>query len=111
MIMRLRGVPSIEPPKHRADAREQLAQIERLYQIVISAKFEANDSINVVTPMTGNNDDRHIGTRPDVSQQIKTLLLSEVKIEDDKVHGRAAELTDHVVAAGRHPVRMLFSTK
>jgi hypothetical protein len=37
-----------------------------------------------------------------VSQQIKTVLLSEVKIKDYKVHLRAAELTDHVLTAGGH---------
>jgi hypothetical protein len=59
-------VSNIEPPQDRADAREQFAQIEWLYQIIVSAEFEANDAINVVASMTGNDDDRHIGARSNV---------------------------------------------
>src|SRR5208283_2786951 len=37
------GAPRVEPPQHGADARKQLAQIERLRQIVVGAQLEPDD--------------------------------------------------------------------
>jgi hypothetical protein len=65
-IARRRGASDIEPAQYGADTREQFAQIERLRQIIISAKFKPNDAIYVVAPMTCNDDDRHVGARSDL---------------------------------------------
>ena len=52
--------------------------------------------------MTGDNDDRHVGVRPDLPQQVEAVLLAEPKIEDHQVDLGGGELADHLLTARRH---------
>src|SRR5262249_62345874 len=90
-----------EPPQHGADARKQFAQIERLGHIVVGAKLEADDTIDIVTSVTRNDDDRHVGTRSDLSQQVQTVLSTEPKIEGHQVDLGARKMLDHLSATAR----------
>ena len=47
------------------DTREQFAQIERLGQIIVGAELEPDDAIDVVAAVTSDDDDWHVGVRPD----------------------------------------------
>jgi hypothetical protein len=48
--------------------------------------------------VTSNDYDRHVGARPDLPQQIETVLLTEPKIEDHQVDLGATELINHFLA-------------
>jgi hypothetical protein len=52
--------------------------------------------------VTGDDDDRHVGARADLPQQVQPVLLAEPKIEDHQTNLVAVKLTDHLLATGRH---------
>ena len=80
------GTSAVEAPHHGAHAREQFAQVEGFRQIVVGAEFQSDDPINVVAAMTGNDDDRHVGIRSDVAEQVEAILLIKPEIEDQQIH-------------------------
>ena len=61
-------------------------------------ELQSDHTINIVTAVAGNNDDRHVGARSDLSQQIQAILLTEPKIEDHQIDFGAAKVLNHVLA-------------
>src|SRR5262245_30245179 len=96
------GASFLEPSQYRTHAREQFAQNERLRQIVVGSELKPDDPVNIVTAVTGNDDNRYVGTRADLPQQIQTVVLTEAKIEDHEIHLGATEFTDHLPPVRRH---------
>jgi hypothetical protein len=52
-IARRRCAADIEPSQYRADAREQLTQVEWFGQIIVGAELQPNHPIDVVKAVTG----------------------------------------------------------
>jgi hypothetical protein len=73
-IARRRHASDIEPSQHRADAREQLAQIEWFRQIIVGTEFQPNHPIDVFAAVTSDNDDGQLGVQPDVPQEIESVV-------------------------------------
>ena len=48
--------------QHRVDARDELARIERLGEVVVGAHFQADDAIDVLA-LGRQHDDRHRSRR------------------------------------------------
>ncbi len=63
-------------PQHRPNAGEQFSEAERLYDVIVSSEFEADDAIDFIGPMTGCDDDRYIRMRSDFSQKIQPVILT-----------------------------------
>jgi len=88
----LRGrAARLAPAQHRADAGQQFAQAERLGHVVIRAQFQPDDPIDLVPPVTGGDDDRNIGLRPDRPQQIEPVRLAEMQVQDHQVGSLSAK--------------------
>src|SRR6476620_9645481 len=54
---------ALRTPCHRTDPRDQLTNAERLDDVIVGAKLQADDSVHLFPPC-GDHDDRHVGTRP-----------------------------------------------
>ncbi len=80
-----RDATRLPSAQYSPDACEEFAQTERLGHIVIGAEFQADHMIDLIASMTGYDDDSRVGTRSDLKQQIKTVLLTELKVEDHHV--------------------------
>jgi hypothetical protein len=83
------------PPQHRADTRQQLPKAERLGDVVVGAEFEADHPIDLVVAMAGGDDYRDVGSRPDLAQQVETVLRAEPQIQDDQAGNAFGDLTSH----------------
>ena len=86
--------------QHRADARKQFAQPERLGKVVVRAELEANDAIHFIAAMTRRYDDRHIRARSNRAQQIQSIVLAQLQIKDNKIW-LVGEMSCRAVAIGR----------
>src|SRR5258708_18808498 len=64
-IARRRCASDVEPPQYRADAGEQLTQVEWLGPIIVGAELEPNHPIDFVKAVAGDDDDRHLRAPPD----------------------------------------------
>src|SRR6266851_7751143 len=84
-IPRRRGVAGFAPPQHRPDARQKLPQPERLGDVVVGSELQPDHPVDLVAAMAGRDDDRNIGVRTDLTEQIETVLLAKPQIEDYKV--------------------------
>jgi hypothetical protein len=78
------GPSHLVPPQDGPDPGEQFPQAERFDDIVVRAEFEANDSIDLVGPMAGRNDDRNIRMRADFPQHIQPILLAKPQIKNNQ---------------------------
>jgi hypothetical protein len=52
--------PHFLSPQHGSDACKQFSKAEGFYDVIIRAKFEADDPIDFVRAMTGRDDDRNV---------------------------------------------------
>jgi hypothetical protein len=66
------------------DAGDQFAGAERLWQVVIGAKFEAQDPIDFV-PFRRKHQYRRADTISNLPKDIKTLLVRQHDIEHDQL--------------------------
>jgi hypothetical protein len=100
----------LPPTQYSPDARDEFAQTERLGHIVIGAEFQANYTIDLIASMTGYDDDRRFGTRSDLAQQIETVLLTELKVEDHHVRLARGELPEDLLSLrnSNDPYVLLF---
>ena len=70
-------------PQDRADARNQLAQFERLGKVVVGAELEPDHPVDGVA-LAGQHDDRDVALLADVARQVETVFLAEIEIERDE---------------------------
>ena len=89
----------VEPSQHGAHPGQKLPQVERFRHVIVGAELEADDTVDLVAAVTGCDDDRHVGMRSDLPQQIETVLEAEPKIQDDDADFVRVKLTDHLLAA------------
>jgi hypothetical protein len=100
-----RGPSHLVTPQHRADAREEFSQAERLDDVIVGAELKADDAIDFVGPLPGGDDDRHIATRTDFSQQIEPIVLTEAKVENDQTGLCCLKMAAQFSPIGRSPGR------
>jgi hypothetical protein len=96
-----RGPLSVKTPQHCAHPRQQLPQVEGLRHIIVGAELKTDDAIDFIPAVTGCDYDRDVGTRADLAQEIETVPKAEPKVKDHQVDILRAELTNHLLAAGR----------
>src|SRR5258708_35449358 len=88
--------------QYRADARQQFPQAERLDDVVVRAELEADDAIDLVEAMTGQDDDGHVRMGADVPQQVEAVMFAELQVENDQAGMRPGEVSIHLVSIGRN---------
>jgi hypothetical protein len=84
----LRHTPRCPPapaaPQHGSDARQQLAWIARLGQIVIRPHLKADDSVDRIAP-TGEHDHRQLVTGAQLLQQLQPALARHHDVEHQQI--------------------------
>ena len=71
-------------PQHRPDARQQLARVERLGQVVVGAELEPDDPVRLLDPR-GQQDDRHVGLGAQPAREVEATLAGEHQVEHDEL--------------------------
>ena len=72
------------PPQHRADARQQLPEAERLDDVIVRTELQADDAVDFIWTVAGGDDDRHIGIGANFSQEIEPVVLTKPQIQNDQ---------------------------
>jgi hypothetical protein len=86
------------PTQYGTDAGEKFAKPERLGDIIICAEFKSHHPVDFIASVARGDDHRNIRTRPKLAQQIKTIVLSKPKVENDKVGLVGCELPPDVLS-------------
>src|SRR5664280_939487 len=79
------GEVAVGAPEQRLDPAHQLAQAERLGEVVVRPELEADDLVHLVVP-GGQDQNRHLSVgRTDPAQDLKTVHARQADVEDDQV--------------------------
>ena len=94
----------LRPARHRADAGEQLAEAERLHDVVVGAELEPDDAVDLVAARR-DDDDRHVrrGAEPAAHLEAVDVRQPEVEQHDVVVLRRRARLRPSRRARPRAP--------
>src|SRR5450759_4469036 len=81
------GEVPVSPPEERLDPAHQLAQAERLCQVVVRPQLQANDLVNLV--VTGRQDqDGHLALRrPDPAEDLESVHARQADVEHHEIRG------------------------
>ena len=83
------GEVAVRAPQERLDPAQELAQAERLREVVVRTELETDDLVDLVVT-GGQHEDRHLGTgRADAAQRLEAVDAGEAHVEDDQVRGLA----------------------
>jgi hypothetical protein len=95
--------------QHRFDPCDELRQLERLRDVVVSAELESDDDV-VELAARGEHDDRHTALAADLAADLEAVERRQHHIEDDEVECALPEAEERVpsVAAGGDAVPGLF---
>jgi hypothetical protein len=70
--------------QHRADACQQLLELERLGDVVVGAEREAADLVGLL-PHRGQKDDRRAGALPPAGADVEPALAGKRHVEQDEI--------------------------
>jgi hypothetical protein len=95
--------------QHAADARQQLARLEGLRQVVVGAHLEAEDAVERLVA-GGEHDDRQGRRRAQLAAQGQAVVAGQVQVEHDQVGARFVERLPHrrAVGGGQRAVAVRF---
>ena len=88
--------PRRGPARHGADAGHELAEAERLHDVVVGTQLEADDAVDLVAAR-GHHDDGDVVAGPDLAAELEAVDVGEPEIEEDDV-GRRAQGAERVGA-------------
>ena len=98
---RARREPLRLPAQHRVDARDELARIERLRQVVVGAHLEPDDAIDVLA-LRRQHDDRHaFAGAAQPAADGEPVLAGQHEVEHDEVRRIALQLLVEVARVGQ----------
>src|SRR6266516_3539491 len=72
------------PAQHRADARQELAQLAGFGEVIVGAELEPDHAIDRARG-GGEHDDRHAGAALEVADDREPILRRHIEIEHDQV--------------------------
>src|SRR5882762_2053412 len=76
-----------------ADAGEQFSETKGLYDVIVRAKLETDNTVDFVCAMTGRDNDRNIRVRSQFSQEIEPIVLAKPQIKDYQTRIRSFKMT------------------
>src|SRR5262245_36646675 len=86
----VRRTRTLPPAQDRSQAREQLARIERLRQVVVRAELETDDAVRGLAAR-GQHQDRDVGGSPDLAAHGEAVPVGQHEVEDERVERLAFE--------------------
>jgi hypothetical protein len=69
--------------------------------IIVSSQFQPDDPVDFIATMTGGDDDRNIGSRPNLAQQVEAILLAEPQVENHQIRLARGKTANHFFSPGR----------
>ena len=79
------GQVAVRPAQQRLDPAHQLAQPERLGQVIVGPELETDDLVHLVVP-GGQHEDRHLGAgRPQPAEDLEPVHPGQADVEDDEI--------------------------
>ena len=81
------------PPRRRSmrpDARDQLARRERLGDVVVGARLQPGDAVDLVAARR-QQDNRHLALAPDATADLQAVHLRHQHVQDDQVRAVGLE--------------------
>ena len=79
-----RGGRGQGPAQHRLDPRQQLAQVERLGDVVVGADFEADDLVDRIAP-SGDDDEAAVPVLAQLPGDREPVLAGQAEVEQHQV--------------------------
>ena len=96
----VRLAPERGPAQERPDPAAELADRERLRDVVVRPELEPNDLVQLVVAGS-EHDDRHGALRPQPAADLEPVELREHEVEDDEVDPVRAEALERLLAVAR----------
>ena len=72
-------------PQDRAQARQHLARVERLRQVIVGAELQPHDAVQVVAAR-GQHQHRHVGLRADAAADLEPVHVGQHHVQDHRAH-------------------------
>ena len=86
----------------RPDPGDELLGLERLDDVVVGARLQADDDVDGVA-LGGEHDDRYAGLGPDLLADVDAVLAGQHQVEQHDVGPVVVERLHREVPAGHHP--------
>jgi hypothetical protein len=99
-LARSRLTSELLPTQYRAHPRKQLAKAERLRYVVIRAKLQADNPIDLVEAVARSDDDGDVRARAYRAQKVQAVMLAETKVQDDETRLALREMTTQLAPVG-----------
>jgi hypothetical protein len=94
-----RVVARLAAPQHRADARQQLVEVERLGHVVVGTKVERAHLVDDLVA-GGEHDDRHLAVQPQAAADLEAVRPRHGDVEQHHVGPVVARGRQRRVAVG-----------
>ncbi len=85
-----RRLAGLGPPQHRADARQELARIEGLGEIVVGAQLQPDDLVGVVAARR-HHDHRRAPALADLAREREAVHAGQHQVDQEDVEARSAQ--------------------
>ena len=96
-------------PKDRTHAGQQFAESEGFADIVVSTQFQTHNPVDLVAAMSRNDDYGDVESRPDLPQQIESVIALKTQVEQNEARLVSCDITQHVLPPGsRQRVHVLL---
>ena len=104
------GEVAVGPPQERLDPAHQLAQPERLGQVVVGAELQADDLVDLVVAGREHQDRRLGAGGAEAAQDLEAVDAGQPDVEDDEVRRLADGQLEALLAGLRqgHRVALLL---
>jgi hypothetical protein len=89
-------------------ARQQIAQIDRLGDVVVARDLEAEDTIDVGVA-AGHEDDARVAGRLDLLGELEAVAVGQLQVEEDEIGAPAQRLAAFRAGAGADDVEIVVA--
>ncbi len=100
LVRRTRHCPLAVAAQHRVDARDELARVEGLGQVVVGAHLEPDDAVDVLA-LCGEHDDRHrLAGAAQAPAHRQAVLAGQHEVEHHEMRRIALQLAVEIARIG-----------
>jgi hypothetical protein len=99
-LARSRLTSELLPTQYRAHPRKQFAQAKGFRYVVVRAKLQADNPIDLVEAVARSDDDGYVRARAYRSQKVETVVLAQAKVQDDETRLALREVTTQLAPVG-----------
>ena len=95
------GQVAVRAAQQRLDAAHQLAQAERLGQVVVGAKLEADDLVHLLVARGQEQHRRLVAGAAHAAQHLESVHARQTHVEDHQIRGVARRDLEALFAVAR----------